>query len=160
MTMTPKVESIGPYLEPLRKSIRVRCGVHAAFRVFTERIGDWWPLAGGYSVFGADAETCRIEPAPGGAILEIARDGRQSVWGRVIDWEPPHRVSFSWHPGRTEDTAQTVELRFTGDGAETQVELEHRDWQKLGDQAAPMREGYSAGWDAVLAIYAGAAQEE
>ena len=148
-----KVESIGPYLEPLRKSVRVACGVETAFELFTSRIGQWWPLQAGYSVFGDESATCIMEPEAGGSISEIAKDGRRSVWGRIVEWNPPHGLSFTWFPGRTEDTAQTVELRFTPDGGGTRLDLEHRDWQTLGTKAAETRDGYSGGWEFVLGSY-------
>ncbi|MDX2153522.1 MAG: SRPBCC family protein [Bryobacteraceae bacterium] len=152
-----KVESIGPYLEPLHKSVVVSCAPEKAFEVFTRRIGDWWPLHAGYSVFGKDSATCVIEPHQGGAIMELAKDGRQCIWGRVITWDPPRGLSFSWFPGREADSAQTVEIRFVEEAAGTRMELEHRDWQTLGAQAAEMREGYSNGWNLVLEKYGDAA---
>jgi hypothetical protein len=31
-------------LEPIRRSILVRCSVEKAFRVFTQEMSAWWPL--------------------------------------------------------------------------------------------------------------------
>lgn len=144
-----KVESLAPYLEPLRKSVTVLRSPAEAFEIFTSGIGRWWPLAQ-YSVFGSQARTCGIDPVVGGEIYEVRDDGQRCTWGRVLAWEPPHRFVVTWHPGREEDTAQEVEVRFVAEGAATRVELEHRGWAKLGDQAAERRGGYAEGWDAVL----------
>lgn len=143
-----------PVFAPLRKAVEVSRPPAEAFAIFTERIAAWWPLAKGYSVYGADAATCRIEPRVGGAVSEHAKDGRTSVWGTVLAWEPPHRFVMTWHPGREPDTAQEVEVRFVGiRGVGTRVELEHRGWESLGTKAAETRAQYDGGWAVVFDIH-------
>ena len=143
------VERIEPYLEPLRKSVTVSCPADHAFEVFTGRIGSWWPLAR-YSIGQDRARDCSIEPAVGGAVYEVRDDGERLPWGRVLAWDPPRRFAMTWHPGRGADTAQEVEVCFEDTPEGTRVELEHRGWAALGDQARETREGYSGGWDHVL----------
>lgn len=65
-------------------------------------------------------------------------------------WEPPQRLVLSWHPGREPDVAQKVEVRFTTDGGGTKIDLEHRDWARLGEDAGKVRESYGNGWAVVL----------
>ena len=67
--------------------------------------------------------------------------------------EPASRLVFSWHPGRHASTAQEVELRFTETGDGARIELEHRGWEILGEEAVKIREGYETGWDFVLGRY-------
>jgi hypothetical protein len=51
-----------------------------------------------------------------------------------------------------------VEVRFTAvDPLHTRVELEHRGWERLGDQGNRARAGYEDGWPRVLDAFAGAA---
>ena len=57
---------------------------------------------------------------------------------------------MTWHPGREADTAQEVEVVFKETPEGTVVELEHRGWAALGEQAKEMRKGYSGGWEHVL----------
>jgi len=181
---THDVERIEPYLEPLRKSVTVRCSVDRAFELFTSGIDSWWPKSkysvsqertrdcavepreGGaiyetrdvdswwpkskYSVSQERTRECAVEPREGGAIYETRDDGERFTWGRVKAWEPPRRFVMLWHPGREAESAQEVEVRFSEGDGETLVELEHRDWAKLGDQASKSREGYESGWDHVL----------
>jgi hypothetical protein len=135
--------------EPVRKSIEVACGPAAAFRLFTEEIDSWWPLAT-HSVAGETSVACFFEGREGGRIYETSEDGTTHLWGTVTIWEPSARVVFSWHPGREADTAQEVELRFIGIASGTRVELEHRGWEVLGDRAEETREGYENGWVPVL----------
>jgi len=146
------VEPIAPYLEPVRKSVRVARPPAEAFAVFTGGLGRWWPL-GTYSIGQERAVACVMEGRAGGAIYETNDAGERSDWGRVVTWEPPRRFVMTWHPGQPPEVAQEVEVRFSPDGAGTLVELEHRGWQKLGARAAEAREGYDGGWVDVLGVH-------
>lgn len=136
-------------VRPLRKSVTVRWSPEAAFRRFTDEIATWWPRRT-HSVGGEAAENVIFEPRVGGRIYEVMRGGRTAVWGTVLEFEPPRRVAFSWHPGREPETAQTVEVTFAAAGDGTLVELVHTGWEKLGEEALEMRERYDGGWTFVL----------
>jgi uncharacterized protein YndB with AHSA1/START domain len=140
-------------LEPVRRSVEVGCSAAEAFRLFTEEIDSWWPLAT-HSIGLAEAQACFFEGRDGGRIYESHGDGSISLWGTVTVWEPPERVVFSWHPGRDASTAQEVELRFTQIADGTRVELEHRGWEILGETADEIRSAYESGWVGVLDRYA------
>jgi hypothetical protein len=68
----------------------------------------------------------------------------------VLVWEPPHRLVWSWQPNPERPAATEVEVRFerAGDGA--RLELEHRAWERLGEEGPRVRENYATGWDVVL----------
>lgn len=151
------IEPLQPFLEPVRKSVRVPGSVHDVFRLFTQGIGRWWPLAE-HSLSQERARGCAIEPRPGGGVYEIRDDGERYAWGHVLIWEPPRRFVMTWHPGQDADTAQEVEVRFLPEDDGTRVELEHRGWQKLGAQAKEAHDGYESGWPGVLAHLADAAR--
>lgn len=136
-------------LPPVRKSVTVKRSPADAFRLFTEGIGRWWPMHT-HSVGQADAVSVVMEPRPGGRLVERTRDGAEHEWGRVTAWEPPSRVVFTWHPGRGEDTAQEVEVRFTAAGDGARVDLEHRGWDVLGDDGKRTRDEYEQGWEPVF----------
>jgi uncharacterized protein YndB with AHSA1/START domain len=146
------VEPIAPYLEPLRLSVRVPRPPAEAFELFTAGLARWWPLAT-HSISQAHAASCVIEPRVGGAVYEVDRDGTRHPWGQVRAWDPPRRLVLFWHPGRPQEQGQEVEVRFEPEGAATRVELEHRDWQKLGAEAAQGRESYGRGWATVVQKY-------
>lgn len=139
-------------IEPVRKQLKVNLPVEAAFRLFTEGIGRWWPI-GTHSVGEDQAEACFMEGWEGGRIVEVLKDGSQSEWGKVLVWDPFQKVIFSWYPGREPDTAQEVTVTFSEIPSGTQVELVHVGWETLGDKAEASREGYDSGWDFVLAKY-------
>jgi uncharacterized protein YndB with AHSA1/START domain len=152
------VERIEPYLEPVRKAVRVARTPDEAFDLFTAQLARWWPLAT-HSLGQARARDCGIEPRVGGAVYEVGDDGQRAAWGEVRVWEPPRRFVMTWHPGRAPDAAQEVEVRFLADGDGTRVELEHRGWQALGSEAPRVREQYDGGWAVVLGRYAGVTGE-
>jgi uncharacterized protein YndB with AHSA1/START domain len=119
----------------------------AAFRIWTEEIGRWWPLAT-HSVGQAAAATCALEGAQGGRIYETTRAGDEHLWGRITLWEPPHRLAHTWHPGRAPDEATTVEVSFRPIfGDRTRLELVHGGWPA---GAAARRADYDRGWEALL----------
>ena len=143
-------------IEPVRKQMKIGLSIERAFDLFTAGMGTWWPLLT-HSVGEEQAESCFCEGWVGGRIVEVLKDGSQSEWGRVLTWEPPHRVSFSWHPGRAPETAQEVTVTFNEIPDGTLVELVHVGWETLGPVAKARRDGYVTGWDLVLAQYVTAA---
>jgi uncharacterized protein YndB with AHSA1/START domain len=137
---------------PVRKSVVVDVPVEHAFRVFTERMGEWWPVKT-HSVHEEHAEAAGLDPRLGGAVYELWPGGREE-WGTITVWEPPHRLVYTWHPGHGLEEATEVEVRFSDQGGATLVELEHRGWEARGDKAAAIRASYDTGWDPVLSRYA------
>jgi uncharacterized protein YndB with AHSA1/START domain len=136
----------------IRKSVTVRVPVDTAFHVFTAELGSWWPLAS-KSVSLEDAETVVVEPAVGGRVYERARSGEEHLWGEVLEWEPPSRFAFSWHPSRAEETSQEVDVRFVRVENGTRVDLEHRGWEALVGPGAEIPDHFDTGWDEALASY-------
>jgi uncharacterized protein YndB with AHSA1/START domain len=134
---------------PVEKSVLVRCDPARAFAAFTAEIAQWWPMQT-HSVAQAQGRGVAIEPRVGGRIYEIAADGTESEWGRVLTWSPPHGFSMTWHPGRPADPHTVVELSFAPEGGATRVRLVHRGWEALGDAAQASRDNYNGGWEIVL----------
>ena len=139
-------------IEPLVKQINVDLNQEAAFRLFTEGINKWWPLAT-HSVGEEQAESCVFEGRVGGRIYETMKDDSQAEWGKVLIWEPFGKVAFTWYPSRTPDTAQEVTVEFSEITGGTRVDLVHTGWETLGEKAQTGRVGYDFGWDFVLANY-------
>jgi uncharacterized protein YndB with AHSA1/START domain len=142
---------------PVRASVTVRAPRDHAFRVFSERMADWWPVST-HSIEPDRIMAAAMECRPGGRIVERHADGRELSWGVVRVWEPPARIVFSWNPTYEQRPETEVEVTFTelAHGA-TRVDLEHRGWEALGARAASLKEGYDEGWPLVLGRYAQAA---
>src|SRR4051812_31006019 len=102
-------------MEPLKKQIRVALDPDGAFDLFTMGMSRWWPLVT-HSCFHGDARRIDIDPHTGGKVVEHAADGRQSEWGRVIEWAPPERFSMTWHPANDPSLATRLEVTFAPEG--------------------------------------------
>jgi len=146
-------------VSPIQAGITVDVPPERAFDAFTAELGRWWPLA--YTYAGVDLDTAVVEPRVGGLWFERDRAGRETAWGEIRAWEPPSRLvlSFAVSPDRTpepEARASEVEIRFVPNGSGTRIELEHRDFEKHGDGAQPLREGLASpqGWPLILADFA------
>jgi uncharacterized protein YndB with AHSA1/START domain len=139
--------------ETIRREIFVDAAPETAFRVFTEQTAAWWPLQK-YGIFLEDAETVVFEDRNGWRLVEKAKDGRETEWGEVLDYEFASRLRLTWHPGRDADNEPTeVEVTFTADKDGTLVVLEHRGWENLTGERREGREGYASGWPGVLEQY-------
>ncbi|SEL29292.1 SRPBCC family protein [Streptacidiphilus jiangxiensis] len=143
------------------RHVVVDAEITQAFKAFTERFGDFKPPE--HNLLGAPIVETVFEPSVGGHIYDRAADGSECRWARVLVYEPPHRVVFSWDIGPQwqieTDPAHTseVEVRFVADGAHrTRVELEHRHLDRHGPgwQAVGEGVGGDQGWPLYLARYA------
>jgi uncharacterized protein YndB with AHSA1/START domain len=153
-------ESDGQGLEPIRRTISVAAPRARAFRVFVERMAEWWPRE--YTWGQDDVADVRVEPRQGGSWFEVRRDGGEALWGVVLEWDPPERVALSWRirPDRTPETdparASHIDVRFFEDvPGETRVEFTHDGFARHGAGAAEYRAGMAApeGWTLILARY-------
>jgi uncharacterized protein YndB with AHSA1/START domain len=139
--------------EAITKEIHVDATPETAFKVFTERIGEWWPLQR-YAVFEGDT-TVAFE---GDRIVERLGD-QTAVWGEVLDFEVAGRLRFTWHPGRPDDEEPTeVEVTFAADGDGTLVTLVHGGWDRVSEERRAGRVDYDNGWPHVLERYAALAK--
>ena len=109
----------------VRKSVRVQTPIERAFSVFVEQMETWWPAE--HHIGAKPFASIFVEPRAGGRWYERAADGETCDWGRVLVWEPPHRVTFSWHLGvdwkfdPSLERASEVALRFTAGRAISNV---------------------------------------
>jgi uncharacterized protein YndB with AHSA1/START domain len=147
----------------VRQSVVVAAPPATAFRVFTERMASWWPLET-HSIGTRPVVDAVIEPRAGGRWFERSADGSECDWGRVLAWEPPHRVVLTWELSadyRADGTVRTeLEVRFTPEADGTRVELEHRGLEAYAERAAEMREtfGSDGGWAGLLRAFAATAE--
>lgn len=149
--------------EPIHCIVGVEAPAERAFEVFTGGMGSWWPRA--YSWSGEALESIGIEPREGGLLSERGPGGFRLDFGRVLAWEPPRRLVFSWQiapnrlPEPNPSRASEVEVRFEADGDRTLVRLEHRRFERHGAGYEAYRHGMGSedGWPWILARYAEAA---
>lgn len=144
-------------LAPVRKSIRVKASQAHAFDVFTSGLDRWWPRDHG--IGRKPMKSMVMETRLGGRWYELAEDGSRADVGKITAWEPPARfvmswdINSQWQPDTT--IGSEVEVKFIAEGADaTRVELEHRKFEQMGDEAgAKMRKDVDGGWPGLLQIF-------
>ena len=145
----------------VRRQVVVDAPLDVAFKAFVERFGDFKPKE--HNLLEAPIAETRFEPHVGGHIYDRAEDGSECRWARVLAYEPPDRVVFSWDISPTwqleadEANASEVEVRFVAESPErTRVELEHRHLDRHGPGWEGVRDGVAddAGWPLYLERYA------
>ena len=141
---------------PVRKSLVVSADLDRSFKVFTSRIGAWWPRS--HSIGTAPQADVIIEPRPGGRWYERGQDGSECEWGKVLQWEPPSRLILAWQidGGWKYDPAcvTEIEINFTAlEAMQTRVDFEHRHLERLGERATAVRDMLNSGWPGILELY-------
>ena len=145
----------------VRRQILVNAPLGEAFKVFTERFGDFKPRE--HNLLQAAIAETGFEPRVGGNIYDRAVDGTECRWARILVFEPPDRVVFSWDISPrwqlepNPDLTSEVEVRFFAEApGRTRVELEHRNLDRHGAGWESIRDGVDneAGWPLYLQRYA------
>jgi uncharacterized protein YndB with AHSA1/START domain len=141
----------------IRHQVTVDAPIERAFAVFTEDFGAFKPRE--HNMLAVPIAETVFEPRAGGRLFDRGEDGSECQWARVLVFEPPTRIAFTWEispqwqletdPSR----ASEVEVRFVPEGAErTRVELEHRHLDRHGDGWERLRDGVGGadGWPLYL----------
>jgi uncharacterized protein YndB with AHSA1/START domain len=145
----------------MRRQIVVKAPIDKAFTVFTERFGDFKPRE--HNLLRAPLAETVFEAKVGGNIVDRGEDGSECRWARILAYEPPYRVVFSWDIGPTwqlesnPDLTSEVEVTFTAEAPDrTRVELEHRHIDRHGPGWESVRDGVAddQGWPLYLDRYA------
>jgi uncharacterized protein YndB with AHSA1/START domain len=145
----------------VRTQVVVDVPIERAFAVFTEDFDSIKPRE--HNMLAVDIAETLFEPRVGGRIYDRGVDGSECQWARVLAYEPPDRVVFSWDITPQwqieSDHAKTseVEVRFIPETSErTRVELEHRYLDRHGEGWEGERDGVAAegGWPLYLQRFA------
>ena len=131
----------------------VEVPIDHAFTVFTDGIGTWWNAD--HHIIEAPLSHMVFEPFVGGNVFDVGTDGSECRWSRVLAYDPPSRVVFSWDinprwqvepdPAKCSE----VEVTFTAEGpSTTRVVLEHKHLDRHGDGWTTLPEAMAQGWQA------------
>ena len=132
-----------------------------AFALFADGIDTWWPRE--HTIGEAPLAEIILEPRSGGRAYSRDVNGGECDWGRVLAYEPPHRLLFSWDitlawkPEGDPARCSEVEVRFAAESpGRTRVELEHRHLERHGEGWEQMRDavGSPGGWTRTLGAFA------
>ena len=142
----------------VRKQILVEASQERAFTVFTQNFGDFKPRE--HNLMASPIAETVFDTKVGGHIYDRAEDGTECHWARILAYEPPTRVVFSWDIGPTwqietnPDFTSEVEVRFIAEADDrTRVELEHRNLDRHGPGWEGVRAGVEEGWPMYLDRY-------
>jgi uncharacterized protein YndB with AHSA1/START domain len=145
----------------VQAQIVVEAPIERAFRVFTEDFDRVKPRE--HNMLGVDIARTVFEPRVGGRIYDRGVDGSECQWARVLAYEPPDRVLFSWDISpqfqieTDPDKTSEVEVRFIAEAPKrTRVELEHRNLDRHGQGWEGEREAVDSegGWPLYLRRFA------
>ncbi len=151
--------------DAVSRTLEVACSDQRAFEVFASQMGRWWPAA--HHIGSAPFRDICIEPFVGGAWYEVDAAGNRCLWGRVLAYQPPHRLVLAWQLNTEFNydpdiaRASEVELRFIALTRErTRVEFEHRHLHRHGAGFEEMTRqvGSDNGWGSILGAYVMRAQ--
>jgi uncharacterized protein YndB with AHSA1/START domain len=119
--------------DQVRVTVSVAVLPHEAFEVFTQEIDLWWRRGPKYRHLTGERALIAIEPKLHGRVFEsIADDGPVHEIGRVLDWQPPHRLVFEWRNANFAPAERTeVEVLFEPDASGTRVTVTHRGWAAI-----------------------------
>lgn len=148
----------------VRKMLTVKADPAKAFNVFVRRIHEWSPAS--HSLTGARTGVI-IEPRVGGRWYETGEGGAEANWGKVIEWEPPHRLLLAWQLDARcaydPELITEIEVLFRAVAeGKTQVEFEHRNIERFGTAAADVLASLDGkdGWGGSLAQFAALIERE
>ena len=148
----------------VKTSVTVNAPIDKAFKVFTQDAATWWPKE--HHIIEAELQTMVFEPKVGGSFYDVGVDGSECRWARVLVYDPPRHVVFSWDislawqlEGDIDKTSE-VSVTFTEEGPNrTLVELEHRHLDRHGEGWEALRDGVGGdqGWGGSLRAFAAVA---
>ena len=107
--MNDAVQRIAP--AAIRKTVTVKAPIDRAFAVFASRMGEWWHKEHSIAKDTMQVDVV-IEPHAGGRWYEKGADGSEHSWGKVLAYDPPHRLVLAWQ--LTRDFAYDPEQRVWG----------------------------------------------
>jgi uncharacterized protein YndB with AHSA1/START domain len=145
----------------IKTEVVVEAPVERAFRVFTEEFDKIKPRD--HNLLAVDVAESVFEPRAGGRVYDRGVDGSECQWARVLAYEPPERIVFTWDISpawklETDlDRASEVEVRFIAEASDrTRVELEHRHLERHGEGWEGLREAVAGdqGWPLYLGRFA------
>lgn len=150
--------STGTAIDPIIHSLKVGYSPKQAFHLFVDKFSSWYPKM--YTWSGEKLETIEIGTHEGARCFERGPHHFETDWGRVLAYQPPERLVFSWQisynrvPIPDPGQASEIEVTFTGieDEQSTEITLRHYKFEQHGEDGANYREALASpeGWPYML----------
>ncbi len=125
-------------LAAINKTIVVEASQATAFETFTRHLTSWWPRS--HTIFEDKVAEIVFDERVGGRVYERSEEGEEAEWADVLAWEPHERFLVRWRVNPERGPTE-LEIRFTPEGAETRVDLEHRGGTTRGPRELRPRLG-------------------
>jgi uncharacterized protein YndB with AHSA1/START domain len=146
-------------------STTVDLPIQQAFTLFTRDIGTWWNPD--HHIIDTPYSHMVFDGFVGGHVYDVGTDGSECRWSRVLVYEPPREVVFSWDIDTQwhveTDLARSSEVHVTfseDESGRTTVSLEHRHLDRHGEGWESLAASISGGWQSdVLDLYAAVAAQ-
>ncbi|MBV7338673.1 SRPBCC domain-containing protein [Chloroflexi bacterium TSY] len=142
-------------MSQVQESITIQAGKTKVFDAFVRHIDEWWPRLGTYRYTFVQAPQkplhIRFEPKEKGRFYETFSDGSSYEIGKIIQWNPPDRLCYTWRdPHWSFDTIVDVTFRETN--GTTTVTICHSGF---GENDIPdIGVGYHTGLAEILSAFA------
>jgi uncharacterized protein YndB with AHSA1/START domain len=118
-------------------ALRVKTTPERAFAAFVGEIGAWWKPNGLFQTTPRAPGVLAFEEGEGGRLTETLANGKVFEIGKIVAWDPPTRLVFTWRQANFPlDLHTEVEVRFEAVGEETRVSVEHRGFDQVPEGAA------------------------
>lgn len=146
--------------DSVKVTVKVPISASDAFNAFIDDLHSWWPKE--YTWAGDVLERIKIEPKENGRCFERGPYGFECDWGRVLKWNPPHRIIFSWQispnrvPEPNPEKASEVEIQFKEiSNKATKINFEHRNFDNHGKDAETYKKALNSpqGWPYIIDNY-------
>ena len=150
----------------VHQQVVVEVPIEQAFKIFIEKFDLIKPRE--HNLLAVEIAETVFEARVGGSIYDRGVDGSICRFARVLAYEPPHRVVFSWDidpQWRIEtdrNRTSEVQVRFFSETPHrTRVELEHRNLDRHGEGWEALRQGLGSegGWPLYLARFVALAKQ-
>ncbi len=106
-----------------------------AFDTFVQQMDIWWPRRGVFPYSFAPAGTrplhIRFEPRVGGRYYETFLDESEYEIGRIILYQPPQRLTYTWQDPTWRSETQ-IALAFTDEESGTRVVYQQDGFEGAG----------------------------
>lgn len=121
------------------------------FDAYVNHIDRWWVRRGTYRYSFAPEETeprhIRFEAEKGGRFYEEFADGSEYTIGRIVDWDPPRLLQYTWKAPQW-PVETTITVRFDETDGRTLVVVTHEGFGL--DGVPDLGDGYAVGLREIL----------
>lgn len=141
-------------MSSIQESVVIKASKAKVFDAYVRQIDQWWPRVGTYRYSFAQSPRrswqIHFEPWPNGRFYEIFDDGSEYEIGRILDWQPPDWLAYTWRDPHW-PAPTTVAVTFQEYDGVTTVTVCHTGFGEAGVPAVGV--GYGTGLAEILSAF-------